>query len=85
MDNFVARQAIFDRKQNVYGYELLFRSSTDNGFDGSDASLATSQVIANTVFSIGLENMLSGKRALSISAATFCWAIGPRCCRPKVW
>ena len=56
MDNFVARQAIFDRKQNVYGYELLFRSSTENGFDGSDASLATSQVIANTVFSIGLEN-----------------------------
>src|SRR4051812_16283437 len=63
MDNFVARQAIFDRKQNVYAYELLFRSSTTDEFDGSEASLATSQVIANTVFSIGLDNMLSGKRA----------------------
>jgi c-di-GMP-related signal transduction protein len=63
MDSFVARQAIFDRKQNVYGYELLFRSSTSNGFDGSEASAATSQVIASTLFSIGLENLLSGKRA----------------------
>ena len=63
MDNFVARQAIFDRRQNVYAYELLFRSSTANSFDGTESSLATSQVIANTVFSIGLENMLAGKRA----------------------
>ncbi len=63
MDNFLARQAIFDRGQNVYGYELLFRSSGSNTFDGSEASLATSQVIANTVFSIGLDNLLGGKRA----------------------
>ena len=63
MDIFLARQAIFDRGQNVYGYELLFRSSGSNVYDGSEASLATSQVIANTLFSIGLDNVLGGKRA----------------------
>src|SRR5436309_845365 len=63
MENFVARQAIFDRKRHVYAYELLFRSSMHNGFDGSEAGLATSQVIANTLFSIGLDTMLNGKRA----------------------
>ncbi len=63
MDNFLARQAIFDRGRNVYGYELLFRSSGSNAFDGSEASFATSQVIANTLFSIGLNRLLGGKRA----------------------
>ena len=63
MDNFLARQAIFDRGQKVYGYELLFRSSGNNVFDGSEASLATSQVIANSVFSIGLDQLLGGRRA----------------------
>ncbi len=62
MDNFLARQAIFDRRQNVYGYELLFRSSGSNAYDGSEESLATSQVIANSLFSIGLDNLLGGKR-----------------------
>jgi EAL and modified HD-GYP domain-containing signal transduction protein len=63
MDNFVARQAIFDRGRSVYGYELLFRSAGSSAFDGSEASFATSQVIASAVFSIGLDNMLCGKRA----------------------
>jgi len=63
MDHFLARQAIFDRAQNVYGYELLFRSSGSNTFDGCEASLATSQVIANAVFAIGLDNLLGGRRA----------------------
>ena len=63
MENFLARQAIFDRGQNVYGYELLFRSSGNNSYDGSEASVATSQVIANTLFSIGMDDLLGGKRA----------------------
>ncbi len=67
VDAFVARQAIFDRAKNVFGYELLFRSCLTNSFDvpgySSDESLATSQVISNSLLSIGLEKLLSGRRA----------------------
>ena len=64
MDVFVARQPIFDRKGQLYGYELLFRSDLDNNeFDGSEAASATMQVIANSIFSIGLENLVCGKKA----------------------
>lgn len=64
MDVFVARQAILNRHKDVYGYELLFRSDPQkNGYDGTDSWASTSQVIANTLFSAGLEGILSGKRA----------------------
>lgn len=62
MDVFVARQAVFDRRLNVFGYELLFRSCLENFFDGSDGALASSQVITNSFFSIGVEKLLAGKR-----------------------
>jgi c-di-GMP-related signal transduction protein len=63
MDVFVARQAIFDRARQLYGYELLFRSNGDhNEFDGTGSVSATTQVIANSVLSIGLENIACGKK-----------------------
>jgi len=63
MDVFVARQAIFDRARRLYGYELLFRSSAEsNKFDGTDSVSATTQVIANSLLSIGLENIVCGKK-----------------------
>ncbi len=64
MEVFVARQPIFDRKGQLYAYELLYRSgSVCNEFDGSDAGAATRQVIASTLLSIGLENILCGTKA----------------------
>jgi EAL and modified HD-GYP domain-containing signal transduction protein len=64
MDVFVARQAILNRQRDLYGYELLFRSGpANNSYDGTDSSSATSQVIANTLFSAGLEGILCGKKA----------------------
>jgi c-di-GMP-related signal transduction protein len=64
MDVFVARQAIFDRKHQVYAYELLFRSDAhSHEFDGTDAASATTQVVANSLLSVGLEDMLCGKKA----------------------
>lgn len=43
----VARQPIFDRKQNVVAYELLFRGkNSTNLYDGTDGDLATQEVIA---------------------------------------
>lgn len=62
-DVFVARQAIFGRDLEVYGYELLFRSSSENEFDGTAADLATSRVIANAFVTIGAARLLHGKPA----------------------
>jgi c-di-GMP-related signal transduction protein len=64
VDVFVARQPIFDARDHLYGYELLFRSDFErNEFDGSDAASATLQVIANSLLSIGFENVTDGKKA----------------------
>ena len=64
METFVARQPIFDRRRDVYGYELLFRSGADQTcFDASDGTAATRQVVSNTLFSLGLDRVLCGKRA----------------------
>lgn len=64
MEVFVARQAIFDRKRELYAYELLYRSSgSRNEFDGTDSDVATRQVIASSLLSIGMENILGGKKA----------------------
>ena len=64
MDVFVARQPIFNRSMQLQGYELLYRrDDVHNQFDGTEAATATMQVIANTLLSFGLENILDGKRA----------------------
>jgi EAL and modified HD-GYP domain-containing signal transduction protein len=63
MEVFVARQPIFDRNLDVYGYELLFRSSHNNFYDGLDENVATSSVISSSLSVIGLENLTGSKRA----------------------
>lgn len=61
---FVARQPIFDRKRELYAYELLFRSDDlHNEFDNTESGSATTQVIANSLLSIGLDNVLCGRKA----------------------
>ncbi len=63
MDSFVARQAIFDRELNVWGYELLFRSGLSDHCDEVDGEAATVRVIANGLFEPGFEKLLHGRRA----------------------
>ncbi len=63
MEFFIARQPIFNRRQQVYAYELLFRSGLENFFDISDGDQATSDVITNSFFFIGLEELTDGKKA----------------------
>ena len=63
MEVFVARQAIFDRRMKVYGYELLFRPCRDSSVAGAADSAASLQVITNSFFSIGMERLLAGTRA----------------------
>ena len=64
MEVFVARQPIFDRKQKVYAYELLFRSGFEqNFFDNSDGDASSKQVLTNSFLSIGMDTMTNGKKA----------------------
>lgn len=63
MDVFVARQPIFDRARQLYAYELLFRADdVHNEFDATESGSATTQVIANSLLTIGLENVACGKK-----------------------
>ena len=57
---FVARQAIFDRKTNVFGYELLARAGWENHFSG-DSDAATRKMIFEGVL-YGFEGLTRGKR-----------------------
>ena len=63
MDVFVARQPVFDRERRVYGYELLFRSSTRNEFDGTDPTSSTTQLLGNSLLAIGLDRLVGEKKA----------------------
>jgi EAL and modified HD-GYP domain-containing signal transduction protein len=60
---FVARQPIFDRRQKVYGYELLFRPRFDSSAAGTASSAASLRVITNSLLSMGVETLLAGARA----------------------
>ncbi|MBZ5637754.1 MAG: HDOD domain-containing protein [Acidobacteriia bacterium] len=63
MDVFLARQPIFDREQNVFAYELLFRSGLDNACRTDDLDAAASKVISDSVHLLGLETITGGKKA----------------------
>ncbi|MBW2092577.1 MAG: hypothetical protein JRI34_10720 [Deltaproteobacteria bacterium] len=60
---FVARQPIFDRNQNVFAYELLFRSGLNNYFKHLDGDQASSKVIVDTFLLFGIERMTDNRRA----------------------
>lgn len=61
---FVARQPIFDRNQNIWGYELLFRhSGTAGTAQVTDPDVATAKVIADG-FTLALTGMPPGRRTL---------------------
>jgi c-di-GMP-related signal transduction protein len=66
MDLFLARQPIFGRYREVFGYELLFRSGWENAFRGSDLNQASLQVMSNSFHVFGL-NELTGKHAVFIN------------------
>ncbi len=58
MDVHVARQPIFDRQRRIYGYELLYRSSLRNSFDGTDDDEATVSLINDTFLTFGFNELV---------------------------
>ena len=66
---FVGRQPIFDRKNNVFAYELLYRSvGQSNKATIVDGDQATSQVIINTFSEKGLDNIVGPNNKAFINA-----------------
>ncbi len=62
MEVFVARQPIFNKNEDVFGYELLYRSSQEvNAFPNIDGDQATSELIINSFLNIGIERLSNGK------------------------
>ncbi len=64
VDIFIGRQPIFDRKKQVYAYELLFRASTDhNAAIILEPDAATAQVMMNLFGDLGLKNVVGDHKA----------------------
>ncbi len=59
---FLGRQAILDREQRLFAYELLFRNGTRNAADVTDGVQATATVIANAFTELGVEAALGDCR-----------------------
>lgn len=57
VDVLLARQPIFDRKLEVYAYELLFRSSDLNRADFLDGDRASCEVLLNAYTGLSLETL----------------------------
>ena len=64
VETFVARQPIFDRKEKIFAYELLFREGNQNYYNSVDRDMdkATEDVISNSFLSIGMDTLTGGKR-----------------------
>ncbi len=61
MHTYVARQPIFTRDRDVFGYELLFRGSAENRFTpGVDEDHASAKVLNDTLHLHGLDDLGSG-------------------------
>lgn len=61
---FLARQPIFRPNMKVFAYELLFRSGLQNFCSAAiDSMAATSNVITNSQYLLGLQKVTGGKRA----------------------
>ena len=63
MEVYVGRQPIFDRYNNVLGYELLYRRSLNNFYEGNDADKDTAEVINNAFFVMHFDDLTEGTKA----------------------
>ena len=62
MDAYVARQPIFDRQMRLYGYELLYRKSQNNFYEGGDDDEATISLLNATFLVFGFNELVDGTK-----------------------
>jgi EAL and modified HD-GYP domain-containing signal transduction protein len=68
---YVGRQAIFDRRLDVVGYELLYRDSEENRARFNDVTQASAQTMLNAFVEMGLDNLVGKVPAYVNMAADF--------------
>jgi c-di-GMP phosphodiesterase len=62
--HFVAKQPIFDRNQNIFGYELLYRDSENNAFpEGLSDEQASARIFYETALFHGITYITESKTA----------------------
>jgi len=59
----IGRQPILDKKGDIFAYELLFRSGTQNSATVTNDTMATASVLLNALNSIGLDRLIGSKKA----------------------
>ncbi|MGR9051093.1 MAG: EAL and HDOD domain-containing protein [Gammaproteobacteria bacterium] len=62
-DFLIGRQQIFDKKLDVYAYEILFRGRDFDLTDSEQASKATRQVITDTILELGINRLVDNHKA----------------------
>ena len=67
----VGRQAIFDRQQEVFGYELLYRDGQTNSAQVVDGDEATARVMVNTFLEMGTDHIAGTGQAFINMTANF--------------
>ncbi len=64
MNVYMARQPIFDLDNNVYAYELLYRSNAvRNEYTGISGDESTADVFTNAFFGLDVKNVIGGAKA----------------------
>lgn len=58
---FVVRQFIFNRKEQVVVYELLYRESEENIYSVKDGDQVIIDLVINSFLNIGIEKLMEGK------------------------
>ena len=64
MDLCIARQPIFTKTLDLFAYRLEFRSGFDQALPALDPTVASAQLIAETVAHLGLHELTGGTRAV---------------------
>jgi EAL and modified HD-GYP domain-containing signal transduction protein len=73
MKVFVARQPIFDTRQRVVAYELLFRSGPENFFPNIDGDVASSRVINDSLMILGLPTLVGSRKVfINVTRRVLC-------------
>jgi EAL and modified HD-GYP domain-containing signal transduction protein len=65
----VARQPILDARQQVFGYELLYRARVSDTAAGGPTGRASAQLIADALLGVGFDVLTDGRRGF-INLAT---------------
>jgi c-di-GMP-related signal transduction protein len=60
---YVARQPILNPAGQVFGYELLYRTTSDESTPSEAQELAAARVLSDAVLALGLETLTGGRRA----------------------